>query len=164
MGWLSTRHGLAPCALIVLSGCAMAAAPANWRSWDLGALRMQTPANLQQVAGGIDSQAGTLSADGLRVHYDFGRYSDPLMRTGDTLDYRSRPGVVDGLPSQWVQFRVNTPTAGAQFCSGVHVPRVRPSQAAVVSLTVLACAPTLDQLAPVPAILASIRLQAPASR
>ncbi|MEO7941650.1 MAG: hypothetical protein ABIR55_23730 [Burkholderiaceae bacterium] len=142
----------------------MAATPVKWRTWDLGAFRMQTPANLQQVAGGIDSQAGTLSADGLRVIYDFGRYSDPLERTGDTLDYQSQAGVVDGLPGRMVQFRVNDPAAATQFCSGVHVPRAQPSPSAALSLTVLACAPTVEQLAPVPAIIASIRLRASASR
>ena len=164
MGWLNRRSGLASCALIVLAGCAMAAAPANWRSWDLGAFRLQAPANLQQTAGGIDSQAGSLAADGLRVQYDFGRYSDSLTRRDDLLDYQSSAGVVDGLPARFVQFRAKDQTAPAQFCSGVHVPKVRPSGAVMLSLTVLACAATADQLAPVAAILASIRFQASASR
>lgn len=163
MGWLSARFSLAVCALIVLTACTLAAA-ANWRRWELGAFRLQTPANLQQVAGGIDSQAGSLSADGLRVQYDFGRYSDPLTPTDDTLDYHSDAGMVDGLPARFVRFRVKGPTASAPFCSGVHVPQVRPAGAGMLSLTVLACAMTADQLAPVSAIFASIRFQPPVSR
>ena len=163
-GPLSLRRALAPWALVVLSGCAMAAAPVDWRTWDLGAFRLQAPAGLQHQASGIDSQAGALSADGLRVQYDFGRYSDPLTRRSDTLDYHADAGTVDGLPARFVQFRVKGQTGTMQSCSGVHVPQVRPSGTSMLSLTVLACADTREQLAPVSAILASIRFQAPASR
>ncbi len=164
MGWLTTQRALAPSALIVLSGCAMAAAPADWRTWDLGAFRLQTPAEMQHVAGGIDSKAGTLASDGLRVQYDFGLYSDPLNPRGAVSDYRSGAGKVDGLPARFVQFRSSGQAGQPQTCSGVHVAGVRPSSMGMLSLTVLACAATSDQLAPATAILASIRFQAPASR
>lgn len=161
---LILRRTLAPWVLVVLSGCALAAVPSGWRSWDLGAFRLQTPPGLQQQGGAIDSQAGTLVGDGLRVEYDYGRYSDPLARSADRLDYRSETGIVDGLPARFVQYRFQGEGGGMRSCSGVHVPRVRVSGSNALSLTVLACADTSEQLAAVPTILSSIRFQAAPAR
>lgn len=148
-----------------MSGCALAAAPAAWRTWDLGAFQMRAPANLSQTAGGVDSQAGALSAGGLRVDYDFGLYSDPLARREDTLDYQSSAGKVDGLDARFVQYRLGASgEQAAQACSGLHVPRVVTSGMGPLALTVLACTERADGLADVPAMLASIRLQQPAAR
>ena len=142
----------------------MAAAPTHWRTWDLGDFRLQTPPGWTQVVGGIDSQAGTLAEGGLRIEYDFGRYSDPLARREDMQDYRSNAGMVDGLPARFVQFRSVGPAGQRQTCSGVHVPRIRPSGTSMLSLTVLACADTEAQLGPSAAILGSIRWHVPVSR
>ena len=152
---------LAPWVLTVLSGCATAAAPSDWRTWDLGDFSLRTPAAMSLVTGGIDSQAGTLSADGLRIEYDYGLYSDPLIRSSDRLDYRSNAGTVDGLAARFVQFRVKAP---AQSCSGVHVPGVRASGTSTVALTVLACASTADLLQPASAIFATIRFKGTTTR
>ncbi len=148
-----------------MAGCVLAAAPAAWRTWDLGAFQMRAPANLSQTAGGIDSQAGALSAGGLRVDYDFGLYSDPLARREDTLDYQSSAGKVDGLDARFVQYRLGSSgEQAAQACSGVHVPRVVTSGMGRLALTVLACAAHADGLADVPTMLASIRFQEPVAR
>lgn len=142
----------------------MAAVPSHWRTWELGEFRLQTPPGWSQIVGGIDSQAGTLAQGGLRVEYDFGRYSDPLTRRDDMRDYRSNAGAVDGLPARFVQFRATSLGGQMQSCSGVHVSHIRPSGSAKVSLTVLACADTEAQLGPSAAIIGSIRWSAPVFR
>ena len=168
MGTLSRR--ILSLAVLLLVGCSVAAcvsaaAPAAWRSWNLGAFDMRAPADLRHSAGGIDSLAGALTAAGLRVDYDFGLYSDPLARRDDTLDYASTTGKVDGLDARFVRFRI-APAGeqAAQSCSGVHVPGVRNSGMGPLALTVLACATQVDGLRDVPAMLASIRFQPPVAR
>ena len=148
-----------------MAGCVAAAAPADWRTWDLGAFRMRAPADLRLAAGGIDAQSGALTTAALRIDYDFGLYSDPLDRRADTLDYQSRAGTVDGLAARFVGYRIAPAGAQAgQACSGVHVPEVRSSGMGSLALTVLACAEHADGLRDVPAMLASIRFQPPARR
>lgn len=153
---------LSPLALVlgIMAGCALADTPVGWRHWDLGAIRLQAPALMQLKAGGIDSQAGALTADGLRIDYDFGLYSDPLARRDGLLDYRSSDAAVDGRAARMVQFqRGGASAATLQACSGVHVPAVRQSSMGAMSLTVLACAASADGLKDVPAIFRSIRFQ-----
>ncbi len=168
MGALTPRLPTLAVLLLVggsMAACVSAATPADWRTWDLGAFQMRAPAELRHTAGGIDSQAGALTAAGLRIDYDFGLYSDPLARRNDTLDYHARDGKVDGLDARFVRFRIAPAGAQAgQSCSGVHVPAVRSSGMGPLALTVLACAPHADGLRDVPDMLASIRLQAPQPR
>lgn len=167
MGWLSRIRRQSALALVgcAMTGCALAVAPADWQRWDFGAFQLRTPAGMQLAAGGIDSQAGALSAGDLRIEYDFGLYSDPLTRRDDTWDYQSRSGSVDGLTARFVRFRLGaTPGQTARMCSGVHVPGVRESGMGALALTVLACAARDDSLKVVPAVLASIRFAQPAAR
>ena len=168
MGTLRPRFPTLAFLLLVgssMAGCVSAAAPADWRTWDLGAFQMRAPADLRLAAGGIDSQAGALTAAGLRIDYDFGLYSDPLARRDDTLDYQSRAGTIDRLDARFVRYRI-APAGqqAAQSCSGVHVPGVRSSGMGPLALTVLACADHAEGLRDVPAMLASIRFQAPSGR
>lgn len=147
-----------------VAACASAATPADWQDWDLGAFRMRTPTGLHHVAGGTDSQAGAWTADGVRISYDYGLYSDPLNRRSAMLDYQSSAGKVDGLDARFVRFRVAESTGPVQTCSGVHVPLVGTSSMGKLSLTMLACAADADRLQPVPAMFESIRFQGPAAR
>jgi hypothetical protein len=116
------------------------------------------------TAGGIDSQAGVLTADGLRIDYDFGLYSDPLVRRDDMRDYQSTAGTVDGLAARFVRFRLAGATQSLPLCSGVHVPQVRRSGTGILALTVLACADRAERLTDAPAIFESIRFQDTAGR
>lgn len=149
----------------VMAGCALAdnnnnKPPADWHTWDLGAFRMQAPSGLKHVAGGTDSQAGTLTADGLRIEYDFGLYSDPLVRREETLDYQSSEGTVDGLVARFARYRLaGAADLRAWSCSGVFVPRVRASGMGALKLTVLVCAAGGDGLKHAPTIFESIRFR-----
>lgn len=142
----------------------MAAMPADWRTWDLGAFQLRAPDHMQLSAGGIDSQAGALTAEGLRIDYDFGLYSDPLERRDDAVQYDASSGSIDGLPARFVRFRTRDPAGHSRTCSGVHVPRVRQSGTGPLSLTVLACAALPERLTDMPAVFASIRIRGSASR
>jgi hypothetical protein len=148
-----------------MAGCAFAAAPAVWPTWDLGAFQMRAPATMRMSAGGIDSLAGTLTAEGQRIEYDFGRYADSLTRRDDTLDYASRSGHVDGLQARFVRFRLqHAPDQALPECAGVHVPGVRNSGMGPLALTVLFCAATADGLQHASAVFDSIRFQGPVAR
>lgn len=148
-----------------VAGCALAAAPADWHTWDLGAFKMRAPAQMRMSAGGIDSLAGTLAAAGLRLDYDFGLYSDPLTRRDDTLDYTARGGRIDGLEARFVRFRLASASERTlRECAGVHVPGVRSSGMGPLSLTVLLCAASADALAHAPMVFDSIRFQQPVAR
>ena len=159
-------------ALALVGGTSMAACvlandntPADWRTWDLGAFRMRVPAVLVHVAGGIDSKAGVFTAEGLRIEYDFGLYSDPLTRRDDMLDYQSSEGNVEGLAARFVRYRLaGAADLPARSCSGGFVPGVRMSGMGALKLTVLACAVGGDNLMDVPTIFESIRFQGPAPR
>lgn len=164
---LSRIRRLGTLALVVgtMAACALANTPSDWQSWDLGAIRLHTPAAMQLKAGGIDSQAGMLTSEGLRIEYDFGLYSDPLTRRDDMLDYRSTDGTVDGRAARIVHFRLTgTAATTLRACSGVHVPAVRRSSMGALSLTVLACAASADDLKDAPDIFRSIRFQGSAAR
>jgi len=142
----------------------MAATPPDWRARDLGGFALHTPADMQLRTGGIDSQAGTLTSDSLRIDYDFGLYSDPLAQREDALDFQSCGATVDGLPARQVQFRLQDAAGQSRSCIGVHVPQVRQSGMGPLRLTVLACADKPDQLKDMPAMFASIRLTGSGSR
>ncbi len=142
----------------------MATMPADWRTWDMGAFQLRAPGPMQSSAGGIDSQAGALTGEGLRIDYDFGLYSDPLERRDDAVQYDARNGIIDGLPARFVRFRTRDPAGQSRSCSGVHVPRVRQSGTGPLSLTVLACAARPERLSDMPAVFSSIRIGGSASR
>lgn len=152
---------LAPC---VLAACAMAATPSDWRSRDLGGFTLRTPVNMQFRAGGIDSQAGALTSESLRIDYDLGLYSDPLVQRENALDYQSGSTTVDGLAARQVQFRLPDATGQSRSCIGVHVPQVRQGVMGPIRLTVLACADKPGQLKDMPAMFASIRFTGSGSR
>lgn len=143
----------------------MAATPSDWQERDLGGFALRTPADMQLRTGGIDSQAGTLTSEALRIDYDFGPYSDPLAQRADALDFHSGAITVDGLPARKVQFRLpDAATGQSRSCIGVHVPQVRQSSTGPMRLTVLACADKPDQLKDVPAMIATIRFTDSGSR
>lgn len=147
------------------AACAQAAVPADGHTWDLGAFTMRAPVKMRLASGGVDSQAGVLTADGLRIDYDFGLYSDPLNPRDDALEYTSRSGRIDGLDARFVRYRLaSAPDRPAQACAGVHVPGVRSSGMGPLALTVLVCAATADGLRDAPAMFDSIRFLGPVVR
>lgn len=154
---LSAGLSLGVLALGVLAASVGAAAGAQWPVRNLGPFELRAPASMALTQGGIDSMAGALADDRLRLDFDFGLNTDSLQAKPGATDYRMRTMTVDGLPAHLVTYSVADNSGPAQFCAGVHVPQVRRSSIGRIGLTLLACGGNPDSIRQAQAIFSTLR-------
>lgn len=124
---------------------------------ELGGFSLRLPSALVQQTGGIDSHAGQLVGDGLRIDYDLGIHADPLKPRDGISGREEHAVVVDGRPARLVSWRVEQP-APARYFIGLHLPQVRDSVMGPMRLTLLAQTPDPARLAEAQAMLLSLWL------
>ena len=151
-------------ALIGISVVTACAASAHWRTLKLGEFTFIAPASMVHKAGGVDSQAGTLSDSSRRLSYDYGAYSDPLTSVDGAIALKERTGLVDGLVSRFVTFTRPDPRGQNQACEGVHVPFIRNSAIGSITLTLLLCGDAQEVRATADKLFASVKFQTDAVR
>lgn len=142
--------------VVVVVAVVVAAAQSQARR-ELGGFSLQLPPGVTQQAGGIDSHAGRLVGDALRIDYDRGIHADPLMPREGITGREERAVVVDGRPARLVSWRVEQP-APARYFIGLHVPQAGESVMGAIRLTLLAQVPDSARLADAEALLLSLRL------
>jgi hypothetical protein len=142
MPWRIFKTALLLSGLITVTACSATVDPSLWQVLKLGGFSLSVPASMTLLAGGIDSQAGTLEDKSHQLSYDFGAYSDPLTSPDGATALTERAGLVNGLPARFVSFRKVGPTGSPQACEGVHVPLIRKSAIGSIKLTLLLCGDT----------------------
>lgn len=151
------RLGVVAALLMAASSCV--AAP-GWTRHDLGAFWLEAPPGWSQAADrAVDSSAGHLTAEGLRLDYDFGLYADPLPVPDGATDVRERAVVVDGLPARQVRYRLRDGSARPMYYLGIHVPDIRSTRMGPLKLTVLAASADKKQIRRAEAAMATIRFK-----
>lgn len=155
----TTLRCLGVVAVLSMAASSCVAAP-GWTRHDLGAFWMDAPAGWSQSTDrAVDSAAGHLTAEGLRLDYDYGLYSDPLPVPDGATDVRERPVVVDGLPARQVRYRLRVGSAKPMYYLGVHLAVVRYTSMGPLKLTVLAASSDKKQIRRAEAAMATIRFK-----
>lgn len=140
--------------VFALIGCMTEPAAASCTVQDLGPFSMCVPSDWQLVKGGTDSAAGTFTAEGLSVSYDFGLYSAPLSIPPEASEASGVAMTVDGRAGRKVAYALKS----IHFV-GVHVPDIRSTSLGSVKLTVLAQTTNSARLNEARAALATIRIK-----
>lgn len=125
---------------------------------------MSSPPAWQLVKSRTNSVAGRLLSEGLQLHYDFGRYSDPLRVPPGAMQVQEDTVSTAGMPARRVRYALKQARGVPMHYLGVYLPQVRHSRMGWLKLTLLADAEDPARLAEVEAVMSTVQIKpAPAS-
>ncbi len=120
------------------SGSSLSSVPAEWVEVDAGsAFSLTAPPGTRFSPGdGKDSFIGSFEAAGLRLSFDYGLYSNPLVSDGSGKNYTARNVDIDGKKAKIVTNYIPHRSTKRPYFIGVYFQDVGKSSIGTIKLTV----------------------------